>query len=71
VGYALYVTLFAFTIFGMGNGVLVHFASLPGLGTVLPPLLRRHAWISLAAGLLFAAMAAYLMIFSDFKLVVS
>lgn len=68
VGYPLYAALFAFTVFGMGTGVLARFAAVPSLSGILPSLMRRHTWVSLIAGLFFAAMAAYPMVFSDFIL---
>ncbi len=68
VGYPLYAALFGTAIFGIGTGVLAPFTTVPGLSSGLPALLRRHAWISLVAGLSFLAMAVYPMIFSDFIL---
>ncbi len=68
VGYPLYGALFVFAVSGMAVGVLDGFTALPSLSSILPGLMRRYAWISLFAGLIFLAISAYPMVFSDFKL---
>lgn len=68
VGYPLYAAMFGVGVSGMGVGVLARFARISSLETILPALMRRYAWFSLVAGLIFTAMAAYPMIFSDFTL---
>jgi len=68
VGYPLYAALFGFAISGMAIGVVDRFTTVPSLSPLLPVLMRRYAWISLAAGLVFLALSVYPMVFSDFKL---
>ncbi len=68
VGYPLYAALFVSAVTGIAVGVMGGFAGHGSLATILPPMMRRLGWISLAANLAFTALAVYPMIFSDFIL---
>lgn len=69
VGYPLYAAIFSTAVSGMGVGVLDRFASIRSLSAIVPALQRRYAWVSLGAIVITTAIAAYPMIFSDFRLV--
>lgn len=69
VGYPLYGAIFITAVCGMGVGVLDRFVSVDSLSTIVPALQRRYALMSLGANVLTTAIAAYPMIFSDFRLV--
>ncbi len=68
VGYPLYASMFACAATGIAVGVMDRFSTIPSLAAFMPALLRRYTWISLVSGLIFLALAAYPMVFSDFKL---
>ena len=68
IGYPLYLSLFTGGITGAGVGVIDRFRDLPSLGAALPPLQKRLCLWSMAGYVVFAAIAAYPMLFSDFKL---
>lgn len=66
IGYPLYLSLFLASITGVGTGVLEQLKGPESLSKVLPTLQRRLSLISMAGFLIFALMAIYPMIFSDF-----
>jgi hypothetical protein len=68
IGYPLYLALFTGGIAGAGVGVIDRFRSLPSLQAAVPLLQKRLCLWSMAAFVAFAAIAAYPMLFSDFKL---
>lgn len=69
VGYPLYAAIFIAAVSGMGVGVLDRFRSIPSLATIVPALQRRYAWLSLGANVTATAIAAYPILFKDFRLV--
>jgi hypothetical protein len=68
IGYPLYLTLFAGGIAGSGVGLIDRFRSLPSLQAAVPLLQKKLCLWSMAGFAAFAAMAAYPILFSDFKL---
>jgi hypothetical protein len=68
VGYALYLTLFGGTIFGMGVGLLMPFKNIKSLSEIIPPVQRKMALVSLILFLMFTAIVTYKMIFSNLVL---
>jgi hypothetical protein len=68
IGYPLYGSLFGGGISGIGVGVLMPFRKIKSLSETLPSIQRRLALISVVLFFIFAAIAAYPMIFSGFVL---
>ena len=68
VGYPLYISLFSGAIGGAGLGWLTGFRSLPSLQTIVPRLQRRLAILVLVANGVFALLALYAMVRTDFRL---
>lgn len=68
VGYPFYLALFTGGITGAGVGVIERFRGIPSLQAAAPLLQRRLCLWSMAAYLAAAAIAAYPILFSDFKL---
>ena len=68
IGYPLYFSLLLAGISGMGVGVMERFKGPESLRRVMPPLQRRLTMISLVSFMVFAGIAAYPMVFSDFIL---
>lgn len=56
IGYLLYVLLFGGVVFGLGLGVLLPFRNLESLRTLLPALVRRLAFLSVASYGLFTVI---------------
>lgn len=69
VGYPLYAAIFGAAIAGMGVGILDPFSPISSLAGIVPALQRRYAWVVLVAAMTATAIAAYPMIFSDFRLI--
>jgi hypothetical protein len=68
IGYPLYLALFTGGITGAGAGLIDRFRSLPSLRAAIPTFQKRLCIWSMAGYLLFAAIAAYPLLFSDFTL---
>jgi len=68
IGYPLYLSLFLAGITGMGAGVIGFLKGPESLSGVIPGLVRRLCLFSMAGFLLFALIATYPMIFTDFVL---
>ena len=68
VGYLLYFTLFGGAVAGIAAGVLASAQNIASLRSVLPPIQRHLTRAAIALYLLFALVAVYAMIFTDFKL---
>lgn len=68
IGYPLYITLFGGTISGVGVGQLMPFRKAESLSDILPLIQKRLALISAILFLIFAFIATYRMVFSDFVL---
>jgi hypothetical protein len=64
IGYALYATLFAGAISGMGVGVLTPFRNVKSLSKTIPSIQRKLTLISFVLYLLFARIATYKVLFS-------
>jgi hypothetical protein len=59
VGYALYLTLLAGTVFGLGVGLLAPFSGTPSLAAHIPVLQRRMALCSFLSFALFTGIVVY------------
>jgi hypothetical protein len=68
IGYPLYLALFIGGITGTGVGVIDRYRCTPSLRLAVPRLQKRLCLWSMAGYIGFAVIAAYPMIFSDFKL---
>lgn len=68
IGYPLYLALFTGGITGAGVGVIDRFRDVPSLEAVVPRLQKSLCLWSMAGYAVFTAIAAYPMIFSDFRL---
>jgi hypothetical protein len=68
IGYPLYFSLLLAGVSGVGVGALERLKGPASLETVIPGLQKRLALVSLAAFAVFAALATYPMVFSDFVL---
>ena len=68
IGYPLYFTLIGAGIAGMGVGVLMPFRGVRSLAAVIHSFQKKLALISLVLLMLFAGMATYRMVFTDFIL---
>lgn len=68
IGYPLYLALFSAGITGAGVGVIDRFRGVASLKSVIPRLQKRLCLVSMVGYIIFIAIAAYPMIFSDFKL---
>ncbi len=68
VGYPLYAALFGAAVSGMGAGVLMPFRKRESLTDMIPVMQKRLALVSLFLFLIFAGLATYPMVFTDFVL---
>ena len=68
VGYPLYLALFIGGITGAGVGMIDWFRGTPSLRMAVPRLQKRLCLWSMAGYIVFVIIAAYPMVFSDFKL---
>lgn len=68
IGYPLYLALFCGGITGSGVGLIDRYRDVPSLRAAVPRLQKRLCLWSMAGYIGFAVIAAYPMIFSDFKL---
>ena len=68
IGYPLYLSLFLAGITGVGTGVLERLKGPESLAGVIPALQKRLCLFSMAGFVIFALIATYPMIFSDFSL---
>lgn len=59
IGYALYLPLFAATVFGLGLFAMLPFKQIPSLRAVIPALAGRHATLSVALFAVFVAVATW------------
>lgn len=68
IGYPLYLALFLGGITGAGVGLIDRYRQWPSLSTAIPRLQKRLCLWSMAGYIVLMAIAAYPMVFSDFKL---
>jgi hypothetical protein len=68
VGYALYQSALAGGIMGLSLGLLNRYTGISSLGEGIPRAQKKLCLGSMISYSVFAALAAYPMIFSDFKL---
>ncbi|MCP3177507.1 hypothetical protein MJO47_10380 [Desulfuromonas sp. KJ2020] len=68
IGYPLYLTLFAGTLFGIMPGILRPVMHRTGLGAVLGSIERKWILVSLALLLIFVLMVSWPILFGSFKL---
>ncbi len=68
IGYPLYGTLFGAAVSGMGAGVLIPFRKRKSLAEIVPAMQKRLALVALILFLVFAGLATYPMVFTDFVL---
>ncbi|MBI5018645.1 MAG: hypothetical protein HZB55_24595 [Deltaproteobacteria bacterium] len=67
IGYPIYLALLGGAVFGLGVGILAPFRKVPSLAVSLPALQRRLALLSCFCYAAFAAVAAWKMVFTDFR----
>ena len=68
IGYPLYLALFSGGVTGTGVGVIDCYRNRPSLIPVIPKIQSNLCLWSMIGYAVFAAIAAYPMLFSDFKL---
>ena len=68
IGYPLYLALFSGGIAGAGVGVIDRFRDLPSLKEAVPRFQKRLCLWSMVGYIIFTAISAYPLVFSDFKL---
>ena len=68
IGYPLYISLFLAGITGMGTGVLEYLKGPESLAKLLPAFQKRLCALSMAGFVVFALIATYPMVFTDFVL---
>ena len=68
IGYPLYLALFSGGVTGTGVGVIDRYRNRPSLIPVIPKIQNNLCLWSMVGYAVFAAIAAYPMLFSDFKL---
>lgn len=68
VGYVLYLALFVASIAGAGTGCIHFFKNHLSIQKVAPKIQKRLCGISISGYAVFAAIASYPMVFSDFKI---
>ena len=68
IGYPLYLSLFAAGITGAGAGVIDRYKDVPSLKSAIPALQKRLCLFSMIGYAVFALIATYPMVFSDFIL---
>jgi len=67
VGYPLYVSLLGAAVTGLGVGVLAPFRGIPSLTAVVPATQKRLALASVLLLLVYVALAAWQMVFTEFR----
>lgn len=68
-GYWLYLPLFTATAAGLGVGAIQPFASVPSLVGIVPQMTRRLAWVAALGFTLFAAVATFMVAYSNLILI--
>jgi hypothetical protein len=68
IGYPLYLFLFAATICGVSAGAIDRYKSLPSIAEKIPLIQKKLCLAAVAGFVVFSLLAAYPMIFSDFKI---
>lgn len=68
IGYPLYLSLFIATITGGGSGMIHRFKEVLSLKEIVPAIQKRLCLASMISYIVFAVIATYPIIFSDFKL---
>ena len=68
IGYPLYLSLFGAGITGMSVGVLNRLKGPDSMRSVIPAMQKKLALVSMAAFIVFTAIATYPIVFSDFRL---
>ena len=68
IGYILYPALFIAAVTGAGTGIVHCFRNKASLHSIVPVIEKRLSAVSMLAYAVFAAVSAYPMIFSDFRL---
>ncbi len=68
VGYALYLTLLGGAVAGISTGLVMPARNIPSLKDLLPSIQKRLTLVAVAFYLIFALIATWAMIFTDFKL---
>lgn len=68
VGYPLYLSLLSAGVMGASVGMINRFTGITSLGHAIPLLQKRLCVFTMAGYFIFAVIATYPMIFSDFKL---
>lgn len=67
-GYPLYASLFTGSFFGMMTGIIEPFRRISSLSSVIPPIQRRWALVSVCAIFLFVAISLIPVVFLPFRL---
>jgi hypothetical protein len=68
VGYALYASLLAGVVSGLGVGLLMPFRGIPSLARSLPAIQKRLTLVCLASYLVYAGISVYGIVATDFTL---
>jgi hypothetical protein len=68
IGYPLYLALFSGGITGTGVGLIDRYRQMPSLRAAIPRLQKRLCLWSMAGYIVFGLIAAYPLLFSDFRL---
>jgi hypothetical protein len=68
IGYLLYALLLSGAVSGLGIGILLPFRKKKSLEKIIPPILRKLAFVAMSSYAIFALIATYQMIFSNLRL---
>jgi len=68
VGYVFYLALLVGAVTGMGTGIIMPFRKIESLQTVIPPIQKRLALISILSNLIFLLIAGYGIFFSNLSM---
>jgi len=68
VGYVFYLALLVGAVTGMGTGIIMPFRKIESLQTVIPPIQKRLALISILSNLIFLLIAGYGILFSNLSM---
>ncbi len=68
VGYGLYLALLVGAVCGMGTGVIMPFHKMESLESVIPPMQKKLALVSVVGNSVFLAIAGYGILFSNLSM---
>ena len=70
VGYVLYSAILAGAVSGLGAGILMPFRKIESLQTIIPPIQKKLALISVLSNFTFVCLAGYGILFSNLSMAV-